>query len=49
MQSVSSGIWTRIAMSISHDNNHYTKGTYKTTSIIGTQVNGFKHSIAMYN
>ena len=28
MQSVSSKIWTRVAVSISYDNNHYTTGTY---------------------
>ena len=27
MQSVSSRIWTRVAVSISYDGNHYTKGT----------------------
>ena len=27
MQSVSSRIWTRIAVSISYDDNHYTMGT----------------------
>ena len=27
MQSVSSRIWTRVAVSISYDNNHYTTGT----------------------
>ena len=27
MQSASSRIWTRVAMSISYDNNHYTTGT----------------------
>ena len=27
MQSVLSRIWTRVAMSISYDDNHYTKGT----------------------
>ena len=27
MQSVSSRIWTRVAMSISYDDNHYTTGT----------------------
>ena len=26
MQSVSSGIWTRVAVSISNDDNHYTTG-----------------------
>ena len=28
MQSVSSRIWTRVAMSISYDDNDYTTGTY---------------------
>ena len=28
MQSVSSRIWTRVAVSISYDNNYYTMGTY---------------------
>ena len=28
MQSVSSSIWTRVAVSISYDDNHYTTGTY---------------------
>ena len=28
MQSISSRIWTRVAVSISYDNNHYTTGTY---------------------
>ena len=27
MQSVSSSIWTRVAVSISYDDNHYTTGT----------------------
>ena len=27
MESVSSGIWTRVAESISYDDNHYTTGT----------------------
>ena len=27
MQLVSSGIWTRVAVSISYDDNHYTTGT----------------------
>ena len=27
MQSVSSGIWTRVAVSISYDDKHYTTGT----------------------
>ena len=29
MQSVSSRIWTRVAVSISHDDNDYTTGNYK--------------------
>ena len=29
MQSVSSRIWTRVAVSISYDDNHYTTGTIK--------------------
>ena len=37
MQSVSSRIWTRVAVSISYDDNHYTTGTstktYATLSI----------------
>ena len=28
MQSISSSIWTRVAVSISYDGNHYTTGTY---------------------
>ena len=28
MQSVSSRIWTPVAVSISYDNNNYTTGTY---------------------
>ena len=28
MQSFSSRIWTRVAVSISYDDNHYTTGTY---------------------
>ena len=31
MQSVSSTIWTRVAMSISYDDNHYTTGTSAVT------------------
>ena len=27
MQSISSRIWTRVAVSISYDDNHYTTGT----------------------
>ena len=28
MQSVSSKIWTRVAVSISYDDNHYATGTF---------------------
>ena len=28
MQSVSSRIWTRVAVAISYDDNHYTTGTF---------------------
>ena len=40
MQSVSSRIWTRVAVSISYDDNHYTMGTsfvvsYGLSTIVG--------------
>ena len=34
MQSVSSRIWTRVAVSISYGNNHYTTGTSKSSKDI---------------
>ena len=34
MQSVSSRIWTRVAVSISFDDNHYTMGTSWVTVIL---------------
>ena len=34
MQSISSRIWTRVAVSISCDDNHYTTGTYTVGFII---------------
>ena len=35
MQSVSSRIWTRVAVSISYDDNHYTTGTsFYTTGLL---------------
>ena len=34
MQSVSSRIWTRVAVSISYNDNHYTTGNVKTDIII---------------
>ena len=33
MQPVSSRIWTRVAVSISYDDNHYTTGTSKSRYI----------------
>ena len=44
MQSVSSRIWTRVAVSISYDDNDYTTGTSKRTSIDkkGNKSNGLK-------
>ena len=40
MQSVSSRIWTRVAVSISYDANHYTPGT--STFMCSTYVLKFK-------
>ena len=42
MQSVSSGIWTRVAVSISYDDNRYTANTsinYLINYLIITQIN----------
>ena len=36
MQSVLSGIWTRVAVFISYDDNHYTTGTSKKPNIQST-------------
>ena len=41
MQSVSSMIWTRVAVSISYDNNHYTTGTSLTCLFVYTLLNVF--------
>ena len=38
MQSVSSRNWTRVAVSISYDDNHYTTGTSIFRSFIGVDV-----------
>ena len=39
MQSVSSRIWTRVAVSISYDDDHYTTGTeYLLTQAYSDQV-----------
>ena len=37
MQSVSSGSWTRVAVSISYDDNHYTTGTWHIKRISDIQ------------
>ena len=41
MQSASSAIWTRVAMSISYDDNHYTTGT---AQILFNTIHLFVHS-----
>ena len=38
MQSVSSGIWTRVAVSISYDDNDYTTGTSINHYTTGTSI-----------
>ena len=38
MQSVSCRIWTRVAMSISYDDNHYTRGTSLYIYVIHRQI-----------
>ena len=40
MQSVSSRIWTRIVVSISYDNNHYTTGTSLDRTLSGATAAG---------
>ena len=40
MQSVSSRIWTRVAVSISYDDNHYTAGTSIIIIIIDVRFSG---------
>ena len=44
MQSVSSRIWTRVAVFISYDNNHYTMGTSK-----GEQFSSLHLILSEYN
>ena len=34
MQSVSSRIWTRVTLSISYDDNHYTTGTHNIYTVL---------------
>ena len=38
MQSVLSRIWTRVAVSISYDDNHYTMGTSQIVIIIRVKI-----------
>ena len=51
MQSVSSRIWTRVAVSISYDDNHYTTGTYdaKVYPVVGFQFFSFSWSTLIQN
>ena len=42
MQWVSSRIWTRVAVSISYDDNHYTTGPYQVLSLWGIVNDGNK-------
>ena len=42
MQSVSAKIWTRVAVSISYDDNHYTTGTifgYSVSVLLSLVIN----------
>ena len=45
MQSVSSRIWTRVAVSISYDNNHYTTGT---STIYFYKFDSFRNDISTF-
>ena len=40
MQSVSSRIWTRVAVFISYDDNHYTTGTSINTQYYKVRIKG---------
>ena len=42
MQSVSSRIWTRVAVSNSYDDNNYTTGTFKTFILAVAKVSEFE-------
>ena len=47
MQSVSSRIWTRVAVSISNDDNHYTTGTsirYQKVNIVSLDLGIWRHT-----
>ena len=45
MQTVSSRVWTRVAVSISYDDNHYTTGTSKNHYTTGTSKNHYTTGI----
>ena len=45
MKSVSSRIWTRIAVSISYDDNHFTTGTSLTINDEGLKYMNFDDNI----
>ena len=46
MQLVSSRIWTRVVVSISYDDNHYTTGTLKPFNLVRKKSSGsFKYVI----
>ena len=45
MQSVSSMIWTRVAVSFSYDDNHYIMGTSNQSFILGTSIVFTKFSL----
>ena len=45
MQVVSSRIWTRVAVSISYDDNHYTTGTSLILELSALYINTWNHLI----
>ena len=49
MQSVSSRIWTRFAVSISYDDNHYTTGTSTFGKVMNVHVPPTVNTIFFYN
>ena len=48
MQSVSSRIWTRVALFISYDDNHYTTGTSKK-EVIKSEWSYFEEESAKFD
>ena len=49
MQSVSSRIWTRVAVSISYDDNHYTTGTSFRAELMVPAQNTYSHTYTQHN